>query len=215
MDNMLEIVRDFKISANKHIPIPGMPGFLRPAKISLPDATVMAKWRNSNYQSFLTWVKPTADDFLNWLNQYQDMDDDIIFIIEMDTGQLAGQIALYNIDTSTNKAQFGRIIRDEEFGKKGLMTLASKVVLRWAFVQLRIKKAFLEVFADNVPAITLYERLGFRIADSNFVNKSVNHDGIIRWEKEGKAFPLKGSSLSNRRLLDTMTLDESRFYDNL
>lgn len=212
---MVEIVRDFKMSAHRRMPIPGMPGFLRPVQISLPDAAVMAGWRGAQYRSFLTWVRPAADDVLTWLGQYQERDDDIIFIIEMDTGQPAGHIALYHIDTASNRAQFGRVIRGEGFDGQGLMTSASRVALGWAFARLHLTTVSLEVFADNLPAISLYERLGFRVAARDFVTASVTRDGIVRWEREMEASTPEDSSLPERRLLHTMTLDKSGFYDDL
>jgi RimJ/RimL family protein N-acetyltransferase len=211
MNETLRIVRNFKTCPTNCIPIPNLAGLLRPVQTTLADATAMAKWRNIAFRAFLTWIQPTKDDMLNWLTQYQDKSDDIIFIIEMDTGKLAGQIALYNIDTSIHQAEFGRIIREKRISCKGIMTEACKAMFNWAFNFLHLETIFLEVFADNQRAISLYERLGFHIAESDFVQKLKNDRGIISWSKVGANIPLNSSSYADCRLLYTMLLTKSRF----
>ena len=93
----------------------------------------MAKWRTEAYQSFLTWIKPNTSEMLRWLREIDNRDNDIIFIIELKTGGLAGQLSLYNTNASTKEAEFGRLIRNSEICRKAIMAGACKALFRWAF----------------------------------------------------------------------------------
>ena len=95
------------------------------------------------------------------------------------------------------------------------MSLASKEILNWAFINLYMKKITLEVFADNLIAIDFYKTLGFRVAESSFASKSTDEDGIVRWKKDSGLTKSEISLSSNRRLLYNMSLNRSEFYDKL
>jgi len=211
MNGTLDIVRDFKTSMTSRIQIPGVSACLRPVQVSLSDAKKMAKWRTSNFQAFLTWLKPNENEVLKWLEQYSMRDNDIIFIIEMAEGDLAGQLSLYNIDFSISQAEFGRTIRDDDNRFKGIMMSASKSLLDWGFNYLHLKMIFLEVFSDNYPAISLYKKIGFRIVDEIPVRKQESLDGIVKWLRLKPTIYSKDEMFSDGRQLFKMILSKSEF----
>jgi RimJ/RimL family protein N-acetyltransferase len=193
MMDCLEIVRSTKATCQdpKHyieIGTPeGVKGYLRPVRTRTEDATKMAKWRTEHYDRFFTWVRPSVNDMLNWLVHYENRDNDILFILEAPAGISVGQMALHNIDPYKEEADFGRVIRGEKKGKRGIMVLAAAALLEWAISCLELKTISLQTFADNEPAVSLYKDLGFRISNCCLFRRTKTREGIVRWVETKKS----------------------------
>lgn len=172
----------------------GLKCHLRPVRINIEDAAKISKWRCDNYDSFFTSIKPSEKDVLAWLKSYQHDYSDIMFFIDMPSAFSVGQMALYHINLDKRTAEFGRIIRGENESPKGIMTIAAKMLLEWAFKELGLKQINLEVFSDNKPAVSLYQRLGFQIVNTILFTKIINELGIEQWlrvteKKRNNAWP--------------------------
>lgn len=183
--------------------------YLRPVQAKREDALLMAKWRTETYQSFFTWIQPNEVEMLEWLMRYENVDNDIIFLVE--APEPIGQMSIYNVDMDEKLAEFGRLIRGEKKGSKGLMSHACAALLRWAFSCLQLNEITLEVFADNQKAIALYRRLGFYVSNIVLFSKTKTTEGIVRWVevKEAKgAFCDKGQY----RKVCNMVLNSEDFH---
>jgi RimJ/RimL family protein N-acetyltransferase len=100
-----------------------------------------------------------------WFDKYRAKDDDFVFIIVVkETDTPIGQVALYRIDRVQQEAEFGRIMIGEASASgKGYAREATQLIVqRFGFEQLGLRRIYLEVFADNAPAIAVYEKCGFR-----------------------------------------------------
>lgn len=185
--NLPDIVRKLKNkgrSPQSFIPIEtveGIKGYLRPVHADREIAAKMAKWRTANFDAFFTWIKPSEDDVLQWLKRQEEIDNDIIFMIELPAGISVGQIALYGIDFYQNTAKIGRIIKGRKECPEGIMTLAAETLVRWGFGCLKLEKIFLEVFTDNERAVSLYKRLGFRVSEMLLFKRTKTPQGVVRW----------------------------------
>lgn len=122
------------------------------------DARRMMNWRNIYRESFFDTAMITTAGQRQWLERYQSLDNDLMFIIERD--EPVGQVGLYDI--TAQGAQFGRLIRGNRKAPKGTMYLACRALLWFAFYPLNLERVYLEVFGKNLPAIKLYYKLGFR-----------------------------------------------------
>ncbi|MFZ5994601.1 MAG: GNAT family N-acetyltransferase [Thermodesulfobacteriota bacterium] len=154
---------------------------LRPVRVTIEDAAKISRWRCDNYDSFFTSIKPSEKDVLAWLKGYQHDYSDIMFFIDMPSAFSVGQMALYHVDPDKRTAEFGRVIRGEMGSPKGIITLAAKTLLEWAFRELGLEQINLEVFSDNKPAVSLYQRLGFQIVNTVLFTKIINESGIEQW----------------------------------
>ena len=76
-----------------------------------------------------------------------------------------GIVSLTNIKEANASADLSVIVGDEEDRHKGLGTEAIRVILRYAFEELGLKRVGLSVFDFNEPAIQAYEKLGFKRED--------------------------------------------------
>jgi RimJ/RimL family protein N-acetyltransferase len=73
-----------------------------------------------------------------------------------------GVISLTNINKANASADLSVIVGDEKDRDKGLGTEAIRVILRYAFEDLGLRRVGLSVFEFNEPAIRAYEKLGFK-----------------------------------------------------
>lgn len=130
------------------------------------DLEMTRQWRNQD--SVRRWFVHSeiisAEQHQQWFEAYLSKDDDFVFIIE-DTMALKrpiGQIALYNIEWDQRRAEFGRLmVGDLEARGRGFAKDAVMLLLEFAERAWRIDKTYLYVYANNYPAIKVYQSTGF------------------------------------------------------
>ena len=131
------------------------------------DLAMTLAWRNSSdirrwfiHSEIITW-----EQHLAWWQEYQDRYNDFVFIIEdKQTNKPVGQVSLYNIDLKKKQAEYGRlIIGSHENRSRGFAREATELLLSWAFDYAGLKQIYLKVFNNNIPAISLYKRCGFKV----------------------------------------------------
>jgi ribosomal-protein-serine acetyltransferase len=79
-----------------------------------------------------------------------------------DHGTLSGFIGLFGIDPSFQSAEIGYWV-DKRAEGRGLITRASRVMLRYAFEELKLHRVELRCAATNKRSIAVAERLSFRL----------------------------------------------------
>ena len=67
-----------------------------------------------------------------------------------------------SIDKNNSKAEYYITIGETSYKHKGIAQKASRIILEYAFENLKLHKVYLTVDAQNVIAKRLYEKLGFR-----------------------------------------------------
>jgi RimJ/RimL family protein N-acetyltransferase len=99
---------------------------------------------------------------------------------KLDDDQLLGDIDLYVANWPGRDAFVGLGIGEREFWGKGYGTDLMKVILRYGFTEVNLKRVTLTVFEYNPRAIRSYEKAGFR------------HEGRMRrvLNKEGKRWDI-------------------------
>lgn len=105
-----------------------------------------------------------------WYDSYCKNNTDYMYsIIRKSDNALIGFAALYNINH--DEAEFGRLLVDKEkYKQSGLGTYILKHLISIAKEELRLKKITLEVFSDNIPALTIYNRCGFKAYSRSIIN---------------------------------------------
>ncbi|NWG05749.1 MAG: GNAT family N-acetyltransferase [Chloroflexi bacterium] len=146
-----------------------------------------ARWgRDSEFQRLLnsnvarmasaknaqTWLEKELDEQpvnLHWFG-----------IRKLDDDMLLGDIDLYVYNWSARDAFVGLGIGEREFWGKGYGTDVMKVILRYGFTEVNLKRVTLIVFEYNPRAIRSYEKAGFR------------HEGRMRGvlNKEGRRWDM-------------------------
>jgi diamine N-acetyltransferase len=128
------------------------------------DLPMTRQWRNRD--EVRKWFKHpeviTAEGHAAWYAQYEQCDNDFMFIVEdIESGEAVGQVAIYGVDDVARHAEIGRFIVAPGHEGHGHMKAAIGLLCRWASGSRRLASLFLEVFAHNVRAIGLYRACGF------------------------------------------------------
>ena len=131
------------------------------------DLPTTRAWRNQDNirRWFIHSDKISEIEHLEWFKNYSIRDDDFIFVIEEITNGLRpiGQVSIYRIDWDTQRAEFGRLmIGEPDAAGKGYAYEASCLAADIAFITLGLREIYLEVFIENVKAISIYKKMGFK-----------------------------------------------------
>jgi RimJ/RimL family protein N-acetyltransferase len=141
---------------------------LRLRLIEARDLPTTRAWRNrDDVRAWLLTTAPiTADQHEAWFRQYQERDDDFVFIIEEIEGlcRPIGQVAIYHVDWAARSAEFGRLMIGEPMARgRGFARQATAMVIRLAFDQWRLRRLSLSVKRTNARAVSIYQSNGFAI----------------------------------------------------
>lgn len=154
------------------------------------DIETKVNWINDSINNqFLHYDLPlTIEGTTKWFNN-KDKKRRIDYIIEYN-GIPVGLIGLLQIDQFNQKAEYYITIGNHDFKKKGIASEASRILIRYAFEKLGLRKIYLNVDEENVIARSLYKKLGFKcegifIDDMFFKGKWINRRryAIINKEK--------------------------------
>ena len=127
---------------------------------------LLRKWRNTPQNTeFLNKVPYITKEMQeNWFENYLLNRNEMAFAI-IETRMLkrmVGSISLLNF--SENRVECGHImVGDEEAHGKQVCENAIKAALKIAFNEMNMKEVYLYVFKDNIKAVCVYEKVGFKI----------------------------------------------------
>lgn len=129
------------------------------------DALISYKWRNNpkvwKYTGTRPDIKITKEIELRWIeNALMKMNEKRYAICVTDTNEYIGNVQLTNIEI--NRAEFHIFIGDTDYWGKGIGKRATEGILEIAFSNLSLNQIYLYVNTENIPAIKVYEKVGFR-----------------------------------------------------
>lgn len=142
--------------------IQGQGIYLRP--ITVEDTDLIVLWRNKDYvrHNFIYQAPFTKEGHLNWLKTRVETGQVIQFMIcEEDTDKPVGSVYLRDVDMIHRKAEYGIFIGEEGATGKGYGTQAAKLIVDYAFQEVKLHKVMLRVLAENGSARRSYEKAGF------------------------------------------------------
>lgn len=128
------------------------------------DTDRIVKWRNSDgvRKNFIYQALFTRESHENWIRTMIDTGKVVQMIIcEEDTDRPVGSVYLRDIDRTHEKAEYGIFIGEEDARGKGYGSAAARLMIRYAFEELKLHRLFLRVYAENIQAIRSYEKAGF------------------------------------------------------
>jgi len=97
----------------------------------------------------------------------------LVFAIEDEGGQHIGNVGFHDIDFRNGKATIGIVIGEKDRWDKGYGSEAIRVLLRYAFKELRLYRVGSSAFAENLRSIRCQEKCGF-------VREGVRRGAIFR-----------------------------------
>jgi UDP-4-amino-4,6-dideoxy-N-acetyl-beta-L-altrosamine N-acetyltransferase len=129
------------------------------------DEYEIVEWRNRKeiIDSFFSYKGVTISEHRNWYTSYLKDNTRIEFVISRkEDNKKIGTIGLSRIDHRNQKAEYGILISEKQEYGKGYAQEVSAAVIQYAFSELNLQKIKLNVFTDNMGAIKLYKKLGFK-----------------------------------------------------
>ncbi len=104
----------------------------------------------------------TVEDELEWFESMRKNKDVSMFAIRrIDTGALIGTTSLFDVNWRIRKCLFGIAIGDKSAWGQGYGTDATRLALRYAFMELNLNRVQLHVYSFNDRARRAYEKAGF------------------------------------------------------
>lgn len=127
------------------------------------DTDNIIKWRNSDFvrRNFIYQEPFTRQGHENWIKTMIDTGRVVQFIICTRKGSPIGSVYLRDIDRTHNKAEYGIFIGEKAALGQGYGTQAARLMIDYAFRQLKLHKLSLRVLAENKQARRSYEKAGF------------------------------------------------------
>ena len=159
-------------------------------RLSAFDPDEMSKalprwWRNSEYarllsSSFGPLQSPKA--VANWIEKEAIDPSPASYFFSIRTlaeDRLIGDLGLDVVDWSGRDAFVGLGIGETEYWNKGYGTDVMNILLRFAFLEINLRRVTLSVFEYNPRAIRSYEKAGF--SHEGRLRKILNKEGR-RWD---------------------------------
>jgi N-acetylneuraminate synthase len=137
-------------------------GPVRVRPLAREDAAMVVAWRHRPEVAAHLFSErpPTMEEHIAWFDALERRTDRLEFIIELD-GKPVGTTGLSALDFGRGEAEYGILLGEAAARGKGAALAASRALFRYAFADLDLKLIRLELFADNLAARRLYDRLGF------------------------------------------------------
>lgn len=131
------------------------------------DAAIWARWQQDGEFMRLLDANPAFPrsdaQLADYIREGQRGREHFLFAIrDAPTEDLIGFIELGDVMWSNRNAWLSIGIGEPEYRGRGCGEEAMRLVLRFAFHELNLRRIQLTVFSYNIPAIRLYEKLGFR-----------------------------------------------------
>ncbi len=120
----------------------------------------------------------SANKWKEWQEKYleKSITNELFFAIRtLDTDRLIGFVGLFDLFMQHGDTLVAIALGEREYWGKGFGTDAMRIILRYAFNELNLRRAGLIVFDYNPRAIRSYEKAGFR--HEGTVRKVILRDG--------------------------------------
>jgi diamine N-acetyltransferase len=151
-------------------------------KFTINDAKEMLAFTNdldTKINTNFLHYSNSLRDFKNFIiNSFKDTKH-LHFAIDYN-GDYAGTVSLKNINKKRRTAEFAIIVHPS-FRGRGIANQALNLILKKAKIE-KLDEIFLNVFEDNIKAISLYRKVGFlKYYTSYRINKFQNISKTIIW----------------------------------
>lgn len=143
-------------------------------KFTIDDVENKVRWINDpSNNEFLHYNIPlNITDTIKWYDKVKKNVNRFDMIIECD-GIPVGVIGIINIDKL--KGEYYITLGEKDYKRKGISTIATKMILEYAFNELKLEKVWLCVDDLNTNAKKLYEKVGFKL--EGFLRKDIYFKG--------------------------------------
>lgn len=145
------------------------------------ELQMLTDWRTASGEWFTTQFPATVDGTREWIrNLILQADDRILFFIDDEELNPIGQIGLLHYDEEKKQCEFDNLLRGSK-GKFRINIIYALLTLgEWSINTLDMQTGYLNVLADNLRAIHIYEKIGFQEVERVPLIKVIDGD-VTRW----------------------------------
>ena len=133
--------------------------------VTRDDVPLFGKWFSDIELLNYLWMMPvfpqTEEDELEWFERTRKSKDFLFAIRRIENNQLIGSVSLNEPEWRNRSSIFGIAIGDRDYWGKGYGTDATKIIIRYGFLELNLNRIELLVYSYNQRAIKSYEKIGF------------------------------------------------------
>lgn len=132
-------------------------------KFKIEDIENKVKWiNNPENNKYLHYDLPLEyDKTVVWFERIKHVKNRLDAVMEY-KGVPVGLVGLLNIDNVNRKAEYYVCMGEGEYRGKGIASIASKLIIDYAFSILDLNKIYLYTEEANTSAQRLFERLKFK-----------------------------------------------------
>lgn len=132
--------------------------------LSDENLTTITGWSNDldvSYLSFYHMRVFNEEQQRNWLQKSEERKNIGFGIYTREGDLFIGLCSLGSPDWRNRKSMLGITIGDKAYWNHGYGSDATRILLRYAFLELNLHRVYLGVFSYNTRAIHAYEKIGF------------------------------------------------------
>lgn len=123
--------------------------------------SLLSKWRKNNMEGFFAIFNVTDEGTKRWFKAgLLDQKDRLLFLVKIKNCYI-GHVGLWRFDFNKKTCEIDNIVRGEK-GYPGIMESAIASLHEWGKTVFNLKHYMLQVASDNLKAIKLYQRLGYK-----------------------------------------------------
>jgi len=132
------------------------------------DLPLFVEWLNDpEVVRGLTHYQPfSLEDEKDWYEGMRKMPQEerpLMVDVRIDTKwKPIGDLGLFGIDWRIRSAEFGIVIGEKAYWDQGYGTEAMELILKHGFETLNLNRIYLRVYEDNLRAIRVYKKTGFK-----------------------------------------------------
>lgn len=127
------------------------------------DIKLLGEWREKVQQFFPSQFKVTFEGTKRWAEKaVLETSDRFLFFITNDKGENIGHVGLFRFNYQEKYCELDNVVRGVDAKNKGIIQGACEEIIRWVKAEFGLKKMYLRTLSDNTPALTLYNKMGFR-----------------------------------------------------
>lgn len=150
---------------------------LRKPKFS--DVSGLLKVKNNQEASFLLGGTPpiyTEESIKQWINYHNScLEEELFVIIDKSEEIVIGHVGFYKIDKTVKSAEFAILIGNVDYIGKGIGKQVTSMMINFAFIELSLNRVSLSLLNENIPALNLYKKIGFK--QEGYLKQSVWKNG--------------------------------------
>lgn len=165
----------------KKLKIQGDTVYLKHLKNSDASEEYCSWLNNKEVNKYLETRETSIKDLKSYIRDKNASKDTLFFgIFYNKNNKHIGNIKLEPINPMEGKAALGLLIGNKDYWGKGIGTEATKLLIQYAFDNLKINEINLGVISENKAAIRVYEKAGLKIRKTE--KKAIKH-GDKKYDK--------------------------------